>query len=89
MFSDPLFDNFLLFTDSYQKQIYQMNLDDGSFHGIPLSGHENPISIDYDPLDEMLYWTDVSTRKIRRAHISGNSEAIVTLLPQGFTITFH
>lgn len=48
--ADAYYDNFLLFTDTYQKQIYQMSLASEDFHAIPLEGHVNPIAVDYDPL---------------------------------------
>ena len=49
--SDVMDDNFLLFTDTYQKQIYQMDITSGAFHAVPLSGHDNPIAVDYDHIE--------------------------------------
>ena len=48
---DVMYDNFLLFTDTYQKQIYQMDFASGAFHAVPLSAHNNPIAVDYDSLE--------------------------------------
>ena len=48
---DIMYDNFLLFTDTYQKQIYQMDFASGAFHAVPLSAHDNPIAVDYDSLE--------------------------------------
>ncbi len=85
-----MYDNFLLFTDTYQKQIYQMDLTSGGFHAVPLSGHDNPIAVDYDPVHRRVYWTDVAGKLIRRACINGSHEEnVLPLAPsnQPFPLT--
>lgn len=77
LFSDTFYDNFLLFTDTYQKQIYQMSIMTGDFNAVPLSGHDNPIGVNYDPMERKIYWTDVSARVIKRSNINGSEEETV------------
>ena len=61
----------------------QMNMMTGEFHAIPLSGHDNPIAVDYDPLNKKVYWTDVATKVIKRANLNGSEEQLIKLLPIG------
>lgn len=49
--ADIMQDKFLLFTDTYQKQIYQMDIQSGAFLAVPLSGHDNPIGVDFDHVE--------------------------------------
>jgi len=74
-------------TDPYQRQIYQVGLAGtsfGSVQGVPLSeDHENPVAVDYDPVEKKLYWTDVESAIIKRAVLDGRDEEVVHLLPYG------
>ena len=74
-------ENFLLFTDTYHKQVYQMDADSGEFSALPLSGHDNPIAVDYDPMEGNVYWTDVGAKVIKRAGLDGAREKVVKILP--------
>ncbi len=47
---------------------------------IPLKGLTNPVSVDYDPVEKMVYWNDVETRPtatISRARLDGSHQATV------------
>ena len=81
-------DNFLLFTDTRLSGIFRMDLTSNSYVQIPLSRNDNPISIDYDPVDGRIYWTDVGLKQIRSATIDGNSEKTVRILGSGKYLTF-
>ncbi len=35
-----------------------MNLTGGNHIGLSLSGHVNPIAVDYDPVQENIFWTE-------------------------------
>ncbi|KAL8625952.1 hypothetical protein ACOMHN_012544 [Nucella lapillus] len=71
---------FLLFTDTGNRGIYRMDLNSHSFITIPLAGHQNPIAIDYDPVEGRIYWTDVSAKEIRSAGLDGQNVATVRRL---------
>ncbi|XP_070176422.1 scavenger receptor cysteine-rich domain-containing protein DMBT1-like isoform X2 [Littorina saxatilis] len=71
---------FLLFTDSNNRGIYRMDLNSYSFITIPLAGHQNPVAIDYDPVDVRIYWTDVGAREIRSASLDGTNNQTIRAL---------
>ncbi|XP_071157151.1 scavenger receptor cysteine-rich domain-containing protein DMBT1-like [Mytilus edulis] len=74
-------DNWLMITDSKNKSIYRMDLTTGGYITIPLIGTDNPIAIDYDPLNRIVYWTDVGSKQIRKANI--DNRQVSTLLQLG------
>lgn len=57
---------------------------------LPLKDLKHAIAIDFDPIDEMLYWTDEKVHKIRRAYLNGTGqEDIITaevISPDGIAI---
>ena len=61
----------------------------GQFHAIPLSGHDNPIAVDYDPIGRKVYWTDVASKIIKRANLNGSEEQLVKLFPEGMNFNFY
>lgn len=75
-------DNFLLITDTTNKQIYRMDITMQSYVTIPLSNHDNPISIDYNPSSYRILWTDVGSKQIRMAGLNGLKESVVRQLNQ-------
>jgi len=78
--TERLKNNFLVVTDAYQRQLFQVSIDDGSIHAIPLSQHYRPIAIDYDAMREELYWTDNQAKLIKGGNIPGKSEFTVKVL---------
>ncbi|OWF40871.1 low-density lipoprotein receptor-related protein 4-like [Mizuhopecten yessoensis] len=72
--SHLLSDNFLVVSDSHQRHMYQVGLDDQSVHAIPLSNMYRPIALDYDPIFEKLYWTDNMAKLIKGAHLDSQTE---------------
>ncbi|XP_012250592.2 low-density lipoprotein receptor-related protein 6 [Athalia rosae] len=64
-----------------RSEICRISLDspDYTSFALPLTGIKHAIAIDFDPLDEMLYWTDEEAKGIRRASLNGSGqEDIVT-----------
>ncbi|XP_022110416.1 sortilin-related receptor-like isoform X2 [Acanthaster planci] len=50
---------------------------------VPLRGVMQPVAVDYDPVEQMVYWSDLNTfptAKISRAHLNGTSQ--MTLVDQ-------
>jgi len=41
---------------------------------LPLAGIKHAIAIDFDPVEELLYWTDEQSTAIRRAPLDGLSQ---------------
>ncbi|XP_011297971.1 low-density lipoprotein receptor-related protein 6 [Fopius arisanus] len=64
-----------------RNEICRLSLDSPDYTNfvLPLTGIKHAIAIDFDPVDEMLYWTDEKARAIRRAYLDGSGqEDIVT-----------
>ena len=65
-------------------KIYQSSFitsDDGSdslhLSSLPLANLRNPVAVDYDPYEEMIYWTDYTDHSISRAHLNGSHQEIL------------
>ncbi|KAL3836576.1 hypothetical protein ACJMK2_021998 [Sinanodonta woodiana] len=67
-------DNFLLITELRNRIIYRMDMNTYSFATIPVRNIMNPVAIDYDPTEGLIYWTDVGLRQIFSASIYGHSQ---------------
>ncbi|XP_072040242.1 IgGFc-binding protein-like [Amphiura filiformis] len=52
-------------------------LDTLEFQPIPLENLGAPVAIDFDPVDQMLYWTDVLKKTISRCYLDGSDQAVV------------
>ncbi|XP_050395591.1 deleted in malignant brain tumors 1 protein [Patella vulgata] len=72
--------DFLLFTDSNLQKIFRMDLKTKSYVTLPLTSHDNPFAIDYDPVEANVYWTDVGSKQLWRASIDGTSEKLILQL---------
>ncbi|KAG7206637.1 hypothetical protein KM043_000315 [Ampulex compressa] len=59
-----------------RNEICRISLDSPDYTNflLPLSGIKHAIAIDFDPVDEMLYWTDEEARAIRRAFLDGSGQ---------------
>ena len=79
----PVLDNFLLFADGPQGKLFQMGLNGTVVMEIPIQKRQNPVAVDYDPVERMVYWSDVETRTIRRTKLEGGSseEPFISLMP--------
>ena len=66
---------FLLFVDEFQEAIYQFPLETKhpSTKELPLAldDVQNPIAVDYDPVESRLYWSDDDRGAIFRAQLNG------------------
>lgn len=80
-------DNFVIAADSYQKQLYQVDLSTGDVHVIaPDVTHNRPIAVAFDPVRNQLYWTDndrAEGKAIQRINIEGRQADIVSTLSEG------
>lgn len=57
-----------------------MDLTTGSYISIPISGNQNPIAIDYDAVNRVVYWTDVGSKQIRKANLDNRQISTVIQL---------
>ncbi|XP_041360229.1 low-density lipoprotein receptor-related protein 6-like isoform X1 [Gigantopelta aegis] len=84
-------DVYVLFTDSSAKEIWKLDVSNSSYSNIGIENHENPIAIDYDPVMNKIYWTDVGGPDIRTCGFNGEDLRLVRTLkpdlqPYGLTL---
>lgn len=80
--TDLSVDNFLLVTDGYRKQIFQISIPTRKVHALDIEDHFRPFAVDYDPLREMIYWTDVAHKSIKKAKFHEKQETLVKKLTE-------
>ena len=78
-----LLDSALIFVDTRQREIFQMDLNDYSLSAVPLSTLRSPVAIDIDPNDGLIFWTDITDKTIRRSSVTGNNDVIIKQLSSG------
>ncbi|XP_064614875.1 low-density lipoprotein receptor-related protein 6-like isoform X2 [Liolophura sinensis] len=91
--SQVLEDNYLVVTDAYQKQIYQVGAVSNRFNAIHVSIHYRPIAVDLDPVDKKVYWSDITSKVIKRVNLDGTYEEVVAVLsmksiPDGIAVDY-
>lgn len=59
---------------AHRSDIRYISLDTPDFTAIvvPLENVSRAIAIDYDPVEEFVYWTDDQEKTIRRAYLNGS-----------------
>lgn len=73
-----------MFADGDAGKIYQLEVDNDNPNPVAIKfGKEvnitRPVALDYDPVEDRVYWTDVTLRMICRAFRNGSSfEQIIT-----------
>ncbi|XP_025112202.1 deleted in malignant brain tumors 1 protein-like isoform X2 [Pomacea canaliculata] len=74
---------FILFTDSTSQTLYRMDLNTYSYINIPVGGNGNPVAIDYDFLNNRVYWTDIASAEIWSSNLDGTNLMTVRKLASG------
>ncbi|KAK3698272.1 hypothetical protein QZH41_009502 [Actinostola sp. cb2023] len=70
-------ERFLLFTESTFDNIYRIPIETGSQNvaqRIPLLMLSKPTAVDFDPIEERVYWSDLNQRSIYRSFLNGSSQ---------------
>ncbi len=74
-----------------RRDIRKISLDTPDYTDIvvPLDDIQHAVAIDYDPIDEFVYWTDDDVKAIQRAKLDGSGEksGVVNFTPHAQTIT--
>jgi len=74
----PIADNFFIVTDTYLKNIYQVNASDGvTSQLLPFGDALQPIAVAYDPTAKLIYWADYSKRNINRYSLLTNTSTVI------------
>ena len=72
--------DFLLVTDTYHRGIYQVDLySNFKPEALRLNGVKNPIGVSFDPVERMVYWTDVEKREVNRASLDGSRQDTIAI----------
>ncbi|XP_063967314.1 sushi, von Willebrand factor type A, EGF and pentraxin domain-containing protein 1-like [Lytechinus pictus] len=73
---DIMEDSFVLIADTHIPGIFQISMDAPMtrFAAIPLEDMVRTIALAYDPIDSMVYWTDVRLGSFSRAHLNGTGQ---------------
>ena len=85
---------FLLFAeaDSYGNgRILRSSADSsGSLTSLPLSNIVRPVALDYDAVEDRVYWTDVSRQTISRSFLNGSMQEVIIYIkvhtPDGLAV---
>ena len=70
---------FLIFADALNAALMTFRPDDhGSLTQLPISNKLlRPVALAYDPLDNRVYWTDVTLQVISRSFLNGSSQEVL------------
>lgn len=64
----------LLYAVRTEISILYLDSEDYTHRTLPLDGIKYSIAVDYDPVNEYLYWTDDEVKAIRRARLNGSNQ---------------
>jgi len=59
-----------------------LDLNSQSDTRIPFTNQSNPISVDFDPISNTIFWTDVQLKQIRSAGLDGKGQKVIVQLQQ-------
>ena len=78
-FTAPVSDDFFLVADSIHKAILQVDATNGAVHAIDTRASldmVNPIAVEYDPLSQYVYFSDVVQKVINRIKLDGSGAQV-------------
>ena len=67
---------FIMFADGGAGEIYQLQIDSDDVKPVPIiftadANISRPVALEFDPVEDRVYWTDVTLRIISRAFRNG------------------
>ena len=76
-----LIDGFIIVADRSQTFLTAAPLNETlQFDDIPAEGLHIPVAVDYDPIGQMVYWTDVGSKSISRCFLNGTGQEVILQL---------
>ncbi|XP_033728453.1 low-density lipoprotein receptor-related protein 4-like isoform X2 [Pecten maximus] len=89
----PLTTNFMLMTDLLHDRIVQVSMDGTKVISLPINNLMTPAMARYGHHDDMLYWSEIGSKSIRRGSLDGTkNEKIMSVggesYPDRFAIDF-
>ena len=84
---------FLLYADATNGKIMKVAEEDpNSATQLPLTAISRPVALDYDPIEDRVYWTDVTRKTISRAFMNGSFQEVLfkikVEIPDGLAVDF-
>ena len=70
----------MIIAEAYVGEIYKIPLEIPETPCSPLGINTNisrPVAVDYDPVEEKVYWTDVTLKLVARAFPNGSSVEVI------------
>ena len=64
----------LLLARRADLRVISLDTEDHSDVLVPVDNVENAVAVDYDPVENYVYWTDDNKKAILRAHLNGSGE---------------
>lgn len=82
IFSAVVSDNFLLTSDFYHKNIYQIDLStcfnsSCSIARVPIGIEDKPTSVAYSKETDTIFWTDAGYHLLKKSFLNGTSMSTV------------
>lgn len=68
---------------TFEESIVRMDMETLSYINIPISNLRQPAAIDYDPVGDRIYWTDLVTNGIQCAFLNGSNTTVLKNLGLG------
>jgi len=74
--------------DDYRSEVYQLDAADlRSVSAIKLSPFDRPIGVEYDFIDDRVYWTDFESSVVKRAFVNGSNLDIIKPAEPGLSLS--
>lgn len=55
---------------------------------VPVDSVKSPLALDFDDRDDTIYWSDIGTKTISRAHLNGSAQQLIVANNLGTFDTF-
>ena len=84
---------FLLYAEATYGRIMKVTEGDpNSATRLPFTAISRPVALDYDPIEDRVYWTDVTRKTISRAFMNGSAQEVLfdmkVEIPDGLAVDF-
>ncbi|XP_071508194.1 uncharacterized protein [Diadema antillarum] len=70
-------DSLLLVADIDAGALYMANFANLMFTELPFNGLQTPVAVGFDPVEGLVYWSDIRARTVSAASINGTNQRVV------------